>query len=110
MDELKKPYVETARAKGLTENGLLVKYPVRVALNPFISTVGWILPTLVSGSTVVSIVLNLPTTGPLLLRSLQSQDMYLAGSFIMMLSILTVIGTLISDILLVVSDPRIRYE
>ena len=110
MDELKKPYVETARAKGLTENRLLIKYPVRVALNPFISTVGWILPTLVSGSTVVSIVLNLPTTGPLLLRSLQSQDMYLAGSFILLLSTLTVIGTLISDILLAVADPRIRYS
>jgi peptide/nickel transport system permease protein len=110
MDELKKPYVETARAKGLTENRLLVKYPVRVALNPFISTVGWILPTLVSGSTVVSIVLNLPTTGPLLLRSLQSQDMYLAGSFILLLSTLTVIGTLLSDILLAVADPRIRFS
>jgi peptide/nickel transport system permease protein len=110
MDELKKPYVETARAKGLTENRLLVKYPVRVALNPFISTVGWILPTLVSGSTVVSIVLNLPTTGPLLLRSLQSQDMYLAGSFILLLSTLTVIGTLLSDILLAVVDPRIRFS
>jgi len=110
MDELKKPYVETARAKGLAENKLLVKYPVRVALNPFISTVGWILPTLVSGSTVVSIVLNLPTTGPLLLRSLQSQDMYLAGSFILLLSTLTVIGTLISDILLALVDPRIRFS
>ena len=110
MDELKKPYVETARAKGLAERKLLVKYPVRVALNPFISTVGWILPTLVSGSTVVSIVLNLPTTGPLLLRSLQSQDMYLAGSFILLLSTLTVIGTLLSDILLAVADPRIRFS
>ena len=110
MDELKKPYVETARAKGLKESRLLVKYPVRVALNPFISTVGWILPTLVSGSTVVSIVLNLPTTGPLLLRSLQSQDMYLAGSFILLMSTLTVIGTLLSDILLAVADPRIRFS
>ena len=110
MDELKKPYVETARAKGLTESRLLVKYPVRVALNPFISTVGYILPTLVSGSTVVSIVLNLPTTGPLLLRSLQSQDMYLAGSFILLLSTLTVIGTLLSDILLAIADPRIRFS
>lgn len=110
MDELKKPYVETARAKGLKENQLLIKYPVRVALNPFISTVGWILPSLVSGSTVVSIVLNLPTTGPLLLRSLQSQDMYLAGSFILLLSTLTVIGTLLSDILLAVADPRIRFS
>jgi peptide/nickel transport system permease protein len=110
LDELKKPYVVTARAKGLEERKLLVKYPVRVALNPFISTVGWVLPTLVSGSTVVSIVLNLPTTGPLLLRALQSQDMYLAGSFILMLSILTVIGTLLSDILLALADPRIRFD
>lgn len=110
LDELKKPYVVTARAKGLSENKLLIKYPVRVALNPFISTVGWVLPTLVSGSTVVSIVLNLPTTGPLLLRALQSQDMYLAGSFILMLSTLTVIGTLLSDILLALADPRIRFD
>jgi peptide/nickel transport system permease protein len=109
MDELKKPYVVTARAKGLAERKLLIKYPVRVALNPFISTVGWILPNLVSGSTVVSIVLNLPTTGPLLLRALQSQDMYLAGSFILLLSTLTVIGTLLSDILLAAVDPRIRF-
>jgi peptide/nickel transport system permease protein len=99
----------TARAKGLDERTLLLRYPVRVALNPFISTVGWVLPTLVSGSTVVSIVLNLPTTGPLLLRSLQSQDMYLAGSFILLMSTLTVIGTLISDILLALVDPRIRF-
>jgi peptide/nickel transport system permease protein len=110
LDELKKPYVVTARAKGLSENRLLIKYPVRVALNPFISTVGWVLPSLVSGSTVVSIVLNLPTTGPLLLRALQSQDMYLAGSFILMLSTLTVIGTLLSDILLALADPRIRFD
>lgn len=109
MDELKKPYVVTARAKGLEERKLLLKYPVRVALNPFISTVGWVLPSLVSGSTVVSIVLNLPTTGPLLLRALQSQDMYLAGSFILLLSTLTVIGTLISDVLLALVDPRIRF-
>jgi peptide/nickel transport system permease protein len=110
MDELKKPYVVTARAKGLAESRLLIKYPVRVALNPFISTVGWILPNLVSGSTVVSIVLNLPTTGPLLLRALQSQDMYLAGSFILLLSTLTVIGTLLSDVLLAAADPRIRFS
>jgi peptide/nickel transport system permease protein len=110
MDELKKPYVVTARAKGLSESRLLIKYPVRVALNPFISTVGWVLPNLVSGSTVVSIVLNLPTTGPLLLRALQSQDMYLAGSFILLLSTLTVIGTLLSDILLAIADPRIRFS
>ncbi|MDR3174352.1 MAG: ABC transporter permease [Treponema sp.] len=110
LDELKKPYVVTARAKGLTESGLLVKYPVRVALNPFISTAGWILPGLVSSSSVVSIVLNLPTTGPLLLRALQSQDMYLAGSFLLLMSTLTVIGTLLSDILLALVDPRIRFS
>ncbi|MEZ4834953.1 MAG: ABC transporter permease [Caldilineaceae bacterium] len=109
LDELHKPYVVTARAKGLPERRLLLKYPVRVALNPFISTVGWTLPVLVSGAAIVSIVLSLPTTGPLLLRALMSQDMYLAGSFIMLLSTLTVIGTLISDILLAWLDPRIRF-
>jgi peptide/nickel transport system permease protein len=110
LDELHKPYVVTARAKGLPEYKLLLKYPVRVALNPFVSTLGWTLPTLVSGAAIISIVLSLPTTGPLLLRALMSQDMYLAGSFILMLSTLTVIGTLISDILLAWLDPRIRYE
>jgi len=109
LDELRKPYVTTARAKGLTERGLLWKYPVRVALNPFISTVGWALPGLISGGTIVSVVLSLPTTGPLLLRSLLNQDMFLAGSFLMMLSSLTILGTLISDILLAWLDPRIRY-
>jgi len=110
LDELRKPYVVTARAKGLPEWKLLLKYPVRVALNPFISTVGWILPGLVSGSAIVSIVLSLPTTGPILLRALLSQDMYLAASFLLMLSVLTVIGTLLSDLLLAWLDPRIRYE
>ncbi len=110
LDELRKPYVVTARAKGLPERKLILKYPVRVALNPFVSTVGWTLPGLVSGSAIVSVVLSLPTTGPLLLRALMSQDMYLAGSFILMLSVLTVIGTLISDILLAWLDPRIRYQ
>ena len=110
LDELYRPYVVTARAKGMAEWRLLLKYPVRVALNPFISTVGWVLPTLVSGATITAIVLSLPTTGPLLFRALLSQDMYLAGSFIMMLSILTVIGTLISDILLAWLDPRIRLK
>ena len=108
LDELHKPYVTTARAKGMSEWRLILKYPVRMALNPFVSTVGWTLPILVSGSAVVSIVLALPTTGPLLLRALMSQDMYLAGSFIMLLSTLTVIGTFISDILLAWLDPRIR--
>lgn len=108
LDELHKPYVVTARSKGLSEARLLLKYPVRAALNPFISTAGWYLPALVSGSTIVAVVLNLPITGPLLLRALMSQDMYLAGSFIFMLSTLTIIGTLISDILLAWLDPRIR--
>lgn len=110
LDELRKQYVITARAKGLSERWLIFKYPVRLAINPMISTIGWLLPAIVSGSTIVAIVLNLPTTGPLLLEALRMQDMYLAGSFIMMLSTLTVIGTLISDILLAWSDPRIRYE
>jgi len=108
LDELHKPYVTTARAKGMSEFRLILKYPVRMALNPFVSTVGWTLPILVSGSAIVSIVLSLPTTGPLLLRALMSQDMYLAGSFIMLLSTLTVIGTFISDMLLAWLDPRIR--
>jgi peptide/nickel transport system permease protein len=108
LDELHKPYVVTARAKGVPEAKLIVKHPVRVALNPFVSTVGWTLPGLVSGSIIVSVVLNLPTTGPILLRALQAQDMYLAGTIVMMLSILTVVGTLISDVLLAWLDPRIR--
>ena len=110
LDELRKPYVVTARAKGVSELRLLFKYPVRLALNPFISTVGWILPELVSGSAVVSIVLGLPTTGPLLLTALTTQDMYLAGAMLLVISALTVIGTLISDILLALLDPRISYE
>ena len=109
LDELRKPYVVTARAKGLRETKLLFKYPVRIAINPFISTVGWTLPGLVSGATIVSVVLSLPLNGPLLLNALLNQDMYLAGSFIMLLSSLTVVGTLISDILLAWVDPRIRY-
>jgi peptide/nickel transport system permease protein len=110
LDELNKPYVETARAKGLTENRLIWKYPVRVALNPFFSTVGWALASLISGTTLVAMVLSLQTTGPMLLRALTSQDMYLAGSFILLLSTLTVIGTLISDIALAIADPRIRVD
>ncbi len=110
LDELKKPYVVTARSKGLSEIRLLLKYPVRIAINPFISTLGWTLPRLISGSTVVAIVLSLPVSGPLLLRALKAQDMYLAGSFILLLSVLTVIGTLISDIMLAALDPRIRYQ
>lgn len=110
LDELRKPYVITARAKGLPEWKVILKYPVRVALNPFVSTVGWSLPRLVSGTIIVAIVLNLPTTGPLLLNALTSQDMYLAASFIMLLSLLTVVGTLVSDILLGWLDPRIRLD
>ncbi|MGQ9631321.1 MAG: ABC transporter permease [bacterium] len=110
LDEINKPYVRTARAKGVGEGKLVWKYPVRVALNPFISSMGYVLPGLVSGGTIVSVVLSLPTAGPLMLRALLSQDMYLAGSFMMMLSFLTVLGTLLSDILLAWIDPRIRYE
>lgn len=110
LDELYRPYVVTARAKGMSEFQLLLRYPVRVALNPFVSTIGWILPTLVSGEIIVAVVMNLPTTGPLLLRALLVQDMYLAGSLILIVSLLTIIGTLISDLLLAWIDPRIRYQ
>ena len=110
LDELNKPYVETARAKGVKETKLIWKYPVRVAMNPFFSTVGWSLASLISGTTLVAMVLSLPTTGPMLLRSLTAQDMYLAGTFLFMLSTLTIIGTLISDVLLAIVDPRIRLE
>lgn len=110
LDELRKPYVITARSKGLPEWRVLLKYPVRLALNPFVSTIGWTLPYLISGSIIISVVMSLPITGPMLLRSLQSQDMYLAGSIILILSMLTIIGTLLSDILLAWLDPRIRYQ
>jgi peptide/nickel transport system permease protein len=110
LDEIQKPYVTTARAKGLSEFRLLMKYPMRVALNPFISTITWLLPNLVSGSIVVAIVLNLPTAAPLLLQSLMAQDMYLAGSFVLLICALTLVGSLISDILLALVDPRIRLE
>jgi len=110
LDELRKPYVVTARAKGLSELRAILKYPVRVALNPFISTVGYTLPYLVSGSIIVSIVLSLPTVGPLLLKALLAQDMFLAGTIVLLLGVMTVIGTLISDILLIWVDPRIRLE
>lgn len=109
LDELQKQYVITARAKGIGEKKLLFKYPVRIAINPLVSTIGWTLPAIISGEAITSIVLNLPTTGPMLLRALQAQDMFLAGSFILILSVLTVIGTLVSDILLAWSDPRIRF-
>jgi peptide/nickel transport system permease protein len=110
LDELHKPYVIAARARGMPERRLTVKYPLRVALNPFVSTVGWVLPGLVSGEVIVAQVLSLPTTGPLLLDSLKSQDMYLAGSVILIVSVLTVIGTLISDIALAWLDPRVRLR
>src|SRR5882672_5239352 len=110
LDELRKPYVVTARSKGLTEIQLILKYPVRLALNPFASTIGYTLPYIVSGSIIVSLVLGLPTVGPLLLKALISQDMFLAGTIVLLLGVMTVIGTLISDILLVLIDPRIRLE
>jgi len=110
LDELNKPYVDTARAKGLPEARMLWKYPVRHALNPFISTLGWMLPSLISGEVIVAIVLNLPTSGPILYNALASQDMYVAAGFLLLLSTLTVIGTFISDILLALLDPRIRFQ
>jgi peptide/nickel transport system permease protein len=110
LDELRKPYVVTARSKGLSEARVILKYPVRVALNPFASTIGYTLPYIVSGSIIVSLVLGLPTVGPLLLRALIAQDMFLAGTIVLLLGVMTVIGTLISDIVLVWIDPRIRLE
>jgi len=109
LDELQKQYVITARAKGLKERTLLFKYPVRVAINPIVSTIGWTLPAIVSGEAITAIVMSLPTTGSLLLQALLTQDTYLTGSIIMLLSFLTVIGTLISDVLLAWIDPRIRF-
>ncbi len=110
LDELNKPYVNTARAKGLPEWRLLWKYPVRHALNPFVSTIGWLLPALVAGDVVISIVLNLPTAGSMLYAALLQQDQYVAAGFILLLSSLTVIGTLVSDLLLAALDPRIRLS
>ncbi len=108
LDELQKPYVTTARSKGMREWRLILKYPVRITFNPVLSAIGYLLPLLVSGSVIVSVVLSLPTVGPLLLRALVSQDMYLAGTIVLLLGAMTVIGTLISDILLFMIDPRIR--
>ncbi len=110
LDELGRQYVVTARAKGVPNRTLLFRYPVRVAMNPIISTVGWQLPAIISGETIVAIVLSLPTTGPLLFRALLSQDMFMSGSIVMILAVLTLVGTLLSDILLVWIDPRIRFE
>ena len=110
LDELNKPYVMTARAKGLKEWRLVLRYPVRLAFNPLVSTIGWYLPQLFSGSLIVATVMNLPNIGPLLLRALINQDMYLAGAILLIYCFLTIIGTLISDILLAWLDPRIRME
>ena len=110
LDELERQYVTTARSKGLSEIKLLFKYPFRIAINPLISTIGWLLPAVVGGEVVISKVLNMPTTGPVLLKALMGEDMYLAGGILFLLSSLTVIGTLISDILLALLDPRIRYQ
>ncbi|MCU0522821.1 MAG: ABC transporter permease [Anaerolineae bacterium] len=109
LDELSRPYVVTARSKGLTETKLLLKYPVRIAMNPVFSTIGWLLPGLINGGVIVGIVLNLQMIGPVLMQATLTQDMYLAGSIVLILGVLTVIGTLISDILLAWLDPRIRY-
>lgn len=110
LDELHKPYVTAARAKGMSEWKLVAKYPVRLAFNPLISTIGWYLPQLFSGSLIVATVMNLPNIGPLLLRALTQQDMYLAGSILLIYCFLTIVGTLVSDILLALLDPRIRME
>lgn len=110
LDELNKPYVTTARAKGVSEFRLLMKYPVRIALNPFVSTIGWAFPQLISGAVITAFVLSLPTAGPLLLQALLAQDMYLAGAFILLLCCLSIVGMLVSDILLALIDPRIRYR
>jgi peptide/nickel transport system permease protein len=108
LDELQKQYVVTGRAKGLPPLKLLMKYPLRHALNPFIADIGHVLPEVISGSVIVSVVLSLPTTGPMLLSALKNQDTYLAGTFLLFVATLTVVGTLISDLLLAALDPRIR--
>ena len=110
LDELSKPYVVTARSKGMASWKLIMKYPVRVAINPLVSTVGYLLPALVSGSVIVSVVLSLPTLGPVLLESMIQEDVYTAGFIVLMLGVLTIVGTLLSDILLAVVDPRIKYS
>jgi peptide/nickel transport system permease protein len=110
LDELRRPYVITARAKGMPEGNVILKYPVRAALNPFASTIAYLFPYLVSGSIIISLVLSLPTVGPLLLKSLIAQDMFLAGTIVLLLGIMTVIGTFISDLVLMWVDPRIRYQ
>lgn len=109
LDELRKPYVVTAQAKGMSRNRLILKYPVRAAMNPFASTIGYLFPFVVSGSIIVSLVLSLPTVGPLLFKALVAQDLFLAGTILLLLSILTVVGTFVSDLLLMWIDPRIRH-
>lgn len=109
LDELGKSYVEMARAKGLSERRLVFKYPVRIAINPFISSIGWVLPGIVSGEVIVSVVLGLPTAGPLFLEALLTQDMQLAGAYLMLISVFTIAGVFVSDVLLAIVDPRIRY-
>lgn len=109
LDELRKPYVVTAQAKGLSRNRVIMKYPVRAAMNPFASTIGYLFPFVVSGSIIVSLVLSLPTVGPLLFKALIAQDLFLAGTILLLLSILTVIGTFVSDLILMWIDPRIRH-
>jgi len=109
LDELRKPYVVTARAKGLSETRVILKYPVRAAMNPFASTIGYLFPFIVSGSIIVSLVLSLPTVGPLLFKALIAQDLFLSGTILLLLSVLTVVGTFISDIILMLIDPRIRF-
>jgi peptide/nickel transport system permease protein len=108
LDELNKPYVMTARANGLSERKLLVKYPLRLALIPAVSTIGWVLPTLFAGELLVSYVMGIPTLAPLFLNALLNEDMYMAGSIVLILSALTIIGTLVSDLLLAWLDPRVR--
>lgn len=110
LDELRQPYVETALSKGMSFRRVLFKYPFRIAINPFLSTIGWLLPALIAGEIITAIVLDLPTIGPLFLRALQNQDMFLAGSILMIIAFMTVIGTLLSDLLLAWVDPRVRYQ
>ena len=110
LDELGKDYMRVARAKGLSELRIIIKYPLRLALSPVLASIGWQLPHIISGSVIVSLVANIPDVGPLLLQALMSQDMYLAGAIVFILSTLTILGTLLSDVLLVISDPRISYE
>jgi peptide/nickel transport system permease protein len=110
LDELRKPYVVTARSKGLPEWRVIFKYPVRIALNPLVSTMGYLLPFLMSGSIIVSVVLSLPTEGPILLRALLTEDLFVSSSIVLLLGTLTVVGTFISDILLGLLDPRIRMS